>query len=54
MPKSLTEEQKIDRMAFAEDYIGFDWSKVIFSDEKIFSSVSNAPVQVRCPYIDCA
>lgn len=42
----LTDYQKIDRMAFAAEFSDFDWSRVIFSDEKIFSSFSDAPVQV--------
>lgn len=42
----LSDHHKIDRMAFAAEYMDFDWSRVIFSDEKVFSSCSDAPVQV--------
>lgn len=34
----LTRQQKDARIAFAEAHYGFDWEKVIFSDEKTFQS----------------
>ncbi|XP_046991812.1 uncharacterized protein LOC124596627 [Schistocerca americana] len=40
-------------MAFAEEYMDFDWSRVIFSDKKLFSSINNALCQVSSPQGEC-
>lgn len=35
---ALTQRHKDDRYAFAQEYLDFDWTNVIFSDEKTFQS----------------
>ncbi|GFQ68223.1 transposable element Tc1 transposase [Trichonephila clavata] len=49
---SLTAIHRRKRLEFAQHYIHWspnDWSKVIFSDEKIFSSASHGPPRVWRP-----
>ena len=46
LPKkeSLTEQHRAGRLAFAQRYVGEDlefWSRVVFTDEKSFSSTSH-------------
>ena len=44
-PLLTTAAQK--RLACAREYIDFDWSKVLFTDESRFCLVSDRPVSVR-------
>ena len=43
----LTTAARKKRLAWAREYIDFDWSKVLFTDESRFCLVSDRPVSVR-------
>lgn len=45
----LTEEHKVDRLAFAEVNIDRQWDSVVFTDEKIFSTGNVGPTRVYRP-----
>jgi hypothetical protein len=47
--EKLSEEHRLYLLAFAEDNVDRDWRNVIFSDESVFSSANNGPVQVYRP-----
>lgn len=47
--EKLTEDHRIDRMAFADSHLQEDWNNVIFSDEKTFSSCNDGPQIVYRP-----
>jgi hypothetical protein len=36
LQQGLTADQKDTRLCFAQRYLNFDWSDVIFTDEKVF------------------
>jgi hypothetical protein len=40
LKQGLNADQKQARLTFAEDHLNFDWSNVIFSDEKVFQNVA--------------
>ncbi|XP_049845540.1 uncharacterized protein LOC126298284 [Schistocerca gregaria] len=42
----LTEYQKVDRMAYAEEYLDFDWSRFIFLTRKYF--LPSPMLRFRC------
>jgi hypothetical protein len=45
----LTEEHKLDRLAFAESNVDRKWDIIIFTDEYTFSSANDGPVLVYRP-----
>lgn len=47
--EDLTENHKVDRLAFAEANIDRVWNRVIFTDEKVFSSSNDGPRLVYRP-----
>lgn len=45
----LTDAHRVDRMAFAAAHLDHDWARVVFSDEKVFSSANEGPQIVYRP-----
>jgi hypothetical protein len=38
LKQGLTDEQKNTRLQFARNYLDYDWSNVVFTDEKVFQN----------------
>lgn len=47
--QKLTDEQRIYRLAYAEENLNREWGNVIFSDECVFSSGNDGPIRVFRP-----
>lgn len=45
--EALTEKHRTARIQFARNFLNADWSKTIFTDEKVFSSDTLAPKKVN-------